>query len=259
MPKTRTKDSSRNQSSDEEEEYRPSQKTQAEKTYASISASELEMKINDLVMYFLIMDQKKQPIKRENINKIILKDQSKAFAIFMKKAEEKLNTIFGINVVEVDSKSKSYILVNKYEIDPGTNAHLVWEPEDNAKIGLVLIILATIFMNGNLLKDSELYYFLSKLGIDIEGNHPVFGDVKKLITQEFVRCQYLEVIKTTSIDPPTLEFAWGQRAKQETTKKNVLDFVCEIYGISDPKIWTSQYQDVLRENKALSGASTSNE
>ena len=56
----------------------------------------------------------------------------------------------------------------------------------------------------------------------------MFEDVKKLITQEFVRQGYLEYIRDTKTDPPTYEFKWGARAKAETSKKNVLQFVCQV-------------------------------
>ena len=59
-------------------------------------------------------------------------------------------------------------------------------------------------------------------------NHEVFGDVKKLLTQEFSRQGYLEVTKQPSMEPPVTEFRWGQRAKNETSKRKVLEFVSKV-------------------------------
>lgn len=59
-------------------------------------------------------------------------------------------------------------------------------------------------------------------------NHAVFGDVKKLITQEFVRMGYLEYVRDPKSDPPVYEFKWGPRAKLEISKRNALDFVCQV-------------------------------
>ena len=59
-------------------------------------------------------------------------------------------------------------------------------------------------------------------------NHAVFGDVKKLITTEFVRMGYLEYILDHKADPPVYEFKWGLRAKQEISKRNAFQFVCQV-------------------------------
>ena len=59
--------------------------------------------------------------------------------------------------------------------------------------------------------------------------HEVFGDIKKLLTQEFVRQGYLEMTRQPNMDPPVTEFGWGQRAKLETSKRRVLEFVSKVY------------------------------
>ncbi|ESO89986.1 hypothetical protein LOTGIDRAFT_56299, partial [Lottia gigantea] len=186
------------------------------------------LQVNDLVQYLLIMDQKKYPIKKLDINKIVLKDTSKAFPLVMKRASEKLSEVFGIDVVELQDKHKgSYILVSKYENDV-EKPHILWPEEDNCHTGLLVIILSLIFMNNNVMQDSELWHTLKKLGIDPEVHHETFGDVKKLVTQEFVRQAYLEYIKQPQTDPLVYDFKWGQRAKAETSKNNILHFVSEV-------------------------------
>ncbi|KAK2185794.1 hypothetical protein NP493_222g02010 [Ridgeia piscesae] len=225
--------------------------TQAERYVASLPKEEGQPKVCDLVQYLLIMDQKKIPIKKLDINKYVLKEHSRAFNMFFRRAKTTLKEVFGINLIELDAKQKSYILVNILENDDD-RAHLVWPPEDNAKMGLLMVILTTIFMKGNIMQDSLLYHMLKKLGIDTEQNHPVFGDLKRLITQEFVRMGYLEYVRDPKSDPPVYDFKWGPRAKLEISKRNALDFVCQIYEV-DPEIWTSQWQDVKREEELTNG------
>ena len=58
--------------------------------------------------------------------------------------------------------------------------------------------------------------------------HAVFGDIKKLLTKEFVHQRYLEYTLQPATEPPIHEFRWGQRAFAETTKRNVLDFVSQV-------------------------------
>ena len=55
-----------------------------------------------------------------------------------------------------------------------------------------------------------------------------FGDIKKLLTQEFVRQCYLEVTRQPNTEPPVSEFRWGQRAFLETSKENILNFVSQV-------------------------------
>jgi len=100
---------------------------------------------------------------------------------------------------------------------------------------------------------------LKTVGINVEKVHPEFGDVKKLLTKEFVQKKYLEVsVISIGNDQTALEFRWGQRAKEETTKKEVLDFVCTIYGSRnsegnwvnmEERKWTSQMQDAERDER----------
>lgn len=225
--------------------------TQAERYVASLPKEEVNQKVCDLVQYLLIMDQKKIPIKKLDINKYILKEHSRAFNKFFSKAKTTLKEVFGIHLMELDAKQKSYILVNMFENEVDKE-HLVWPPEDNAKMGLLMVVLSTIFMKGNVMPDNLLYHMLKKLGIDTEQNHAVFGDVKKLITQEFVRMGYLEYVRDPKSDPPVYEFKWGPRAKLEISKRNALDFVCQIYDV-ELDIWTSQLQDVLRDEELTNG------
>jgi hypothetical protein len=58
--------------------------------------------------------------------------------------------------------------------------------------------------------------------------HEVFGDTKKLLTQEFVRQGYLEYTRQPNSDPPMYDFRWGQRAKVEISKRSCLNFVSQV-------------------------------
>lgn len=155
--------------------------------------------------------------------------------------------MFGFELVELEDKQKgSFILVNKLET-VSENPHLEWTEEEDSKMGLVMVVLSLIFMSGNVMQDTQLYNSLKKLGINPDITHEVFGDIKKLLTQELVRQGYLDMTRQPNMDPPVTEFRWGQRAKLETSKRKVLDFVSKIYGI-EPQQWTSQWQDIQRSD-----------
>lgn len=217
--------------------------SQSAKAAANMDRGEKERKVNELVKFLLVMDQKKLPIKKQDINKHVLKEHSKAFLDIKNAAAARLEKVFGIELVEMEDKFKgSFILVNKIETDT-EQSHLEWGEDDDSKMGLIMVVLSLIFMSGNVLQDSQLYNSLKKLGINPDITHEVFGDIKKLLTQEFVRQGYLEMTRQPNMDPPVTEFGWGQRAKLETSKRRVLEFVSKVYGIESQQ-WTTQWQDV---------------
>ena len=66
--------------------------------------------------------------------------------------------------------------------------------------------------------------------------HETFGDVKKLVMQEFVKQAYLELTKLPNNEQPVFEVRWGQRAKLETSKLQILKFVSLVTMFSSPLI-----------------------
>lgn len=222
-----------------------SQLSQSQKAINNIDRGEQERLINETVKFLLVMDQKKMPIKKTDINKHVLKEHSKAFPAIIAEASKRLGNVFGIEVKELEEKLKgSYLLVNKLDTD-ADDTHLAWGEDDDSKRGLLMIVLSLIFMSGNVMNDDQLWNGLKKFGVDPDMPHEVFGDVKKLVTQEWVKQCYIEITRMPNTDPPLSEVKWGQRAHLETSKRNVLGFVSKIYEIEELSQWTSQWQDVL--------------
>ncbi|XP_028568971.2 non-structural maintenance of chromosomes element 3 homolog isoform X3 [Podarcis muralis] len=154
--------------------------------------------------------------------------------------------VFGLELVELDSRNPTYILTNRL---PPLEQSL--EDDDIiCKMGLLLAILSLIFMKGNVAKESAVWELLKRLRIDsLRGRCKAFGDVKKLVTEEFVKQKYLEYTRLPHTDPPEFEFRWGPRAVRETSKKEVLQFVAKIQK-RDPKSWMSHYQEAEIEANA---------
>lgn len=212
---------------------------------------EKEKKVNELVQYMLIMDQKKIPIKKKDINRVILKGQNKAFSGVMEEAASKLLEVYGFKVIELQDKLKdSYILVNDLELNESQHRLINVCEKDKAEMGLVFVILAIIFMNQNVIHEDELWHALKKLGIFEDDLHSTFGNVKNLIMKEFVRKGYLRTELNTSTDPATNDIFWGQRAQHEISKKQVLSMVCDITE-TQPNDWTFQMQQVNQEEQGL--------
>jgi len=211
-----------------------------------LNRNEIERKANEVVHLMLVWEQKKIPIKRQDINKLVMKDYRSLFNEVLPIADKKLQKVFGLKIEEIgEGSKKAYMLKNIIEMPQTDNPLLkVWQ--NDAKMGLLTCILTLIYMSGNVLSDSALWNALKRLhNIEKDKMHRKFGDVKKLITNEFVRQMYLEQTKVPNSDPPQFEYRWGQRANVETSKRKILEFVTQLYGKSDIGVWKSQFQDML--------------
>ncbi|XP_063150201.1 non-structural maintenance of chromosomes element 3 homolog [Candoia aspera] len=234
---------------DEEFTLGPTQTlSQAQRSLEQHSPCQVEQKVNELVQFLLIKDQKKIPIKRTDILKYIIKDYKDLFPEILRRANQTLQQVFGLELVEIDPKYHTYILISKFT---PLEEDIMNDDENTPKMGLLIVILSLIFMKGNVIKESAVWEVLRRLRIDCSGGkHEVFGDVKKLVTEEFVRQKYLEYRCLPHTDPPESEFRWGPRAFKETSKKQILQFVAKIQN-QNPKSWMSQYNEAEAEANAV--------
>ncbi|XP_012859357.1 non-structural maintenance of chromosomes element 3 homolog [Echinops telfairi] len=211
------------------------------------SQKQLELKVAELVQFLLIKDQKKIPIKRTDILKHVLGDYKDAYQDLLKRAAERLEYVFGYKLVELEPKSNTYILINTLE--PVEEDAEVRGDQDTPTTGLLMIVLGLIFMKGNTIKETEVWDFLRRLGVLPTKKHFVFGDTKKLITEDFVRQRYLEYRRIPHTDPVDYELQWGPRTHLETSKMKVLKFVAKVHN-QDPKDWPAQYCEALSDEAA---------
>ena len=211
-----------------------------------LNRNEIDRKANDVVHLMLVWEQKKIPIKRQDINKFVMKDYRSSFNEVLHIADKKLQKVFGLKIEEIgESSKKAYILKNIADHPSHENPLLkLWQ--NDPKMGLITVILTLIFMSGNVISEGALWSSLKRMNnIEKDKIHPKFGDVKKLITHELVRQMYLEQTKVPNCDPPQFEYRWGQRAFHETSKRQLLEFVTMLYGKSEIGVWKSQYQDMV--------------
>ncbi|NWI49309.1 NSE3 protein, partial [Calyptomena viridis] len=198
----------------------------------------------ELVQFVLVKDQKKIPIRRADMLKNVIREYRGAYTEIVNRAGRTLQEVFGLQLVELDPKRHSYILVSKLPCAEGNHPCRAKEKE---KMGLLTVILSFIFMKGNSVKDSALWEFLRRLRVHpgLKGSLPgLGGDVQKLVTEEFVRQKYLEITPIPLIDPPQFTYKWGARATKETSKRDILNFVAKVQG-KRPKFWTSQYNEAM--------------
>ncbi|XP_042195536.1 non-structural maintenance of chromosomes element 3 homolog [Callorhinchus milii] len=211
-------------------------------------AAVVDRKVSEVVQYVLIMEQRKVPVKRKDITKNVLKEYRSIYSEIIRRTARTFRQVFGMELVEIDTKNHAYILVNRLPRREGDRMN--WGPA-TPKTGLLLVILSIIFMKGNAVKDSLLWHALKRLRVDPAERHDDFGDVKKLVTEEFVRQRYLEYCRVAHTDPVEYEFRWGARAFRETSKMKVLEFVAKMHDNQDPKTWNTQYKEAQQEAASL--------
>ncbi|KAG8447626.1 hypothetical protein GDO86_014944 [Hymenochirus boettgeri] len=211
--------------------------SQVQRNLQNHSLEQVNLKVGEVVQYLLIKDQKKLPIKRADIVKNVVKEYKDVYPEILSRAKNALQQVFGFQLEEIDKNI--YILTNKLQRLQGDDVRV----DDNTpKLGLLIVILSLIFMKGNNAKESAIWETLRRLRIEQGEKHSDFGDVKKLITDEFVKQKYLEYNKILHTDPVEYEFRWGPRAFKETSKMKILEFVSKIQQ-KDPKSWSTQYKD----------------
>ncbi|XP_007956637.1 melanoma-associated antigen D2 [Orycteropus afer afer] len=213
----------------------------------------LQGRANDLVKYLLVKDQTKIPIRRSDMLKDIIKEYTDVYPEIIERAGYSLEKVFGIQLKEIDKNDHLYILLSTLE---PTDAGILGTTKDSPKLGLLMVLLSIIFMNGNRSSEAVIWEVLRKLGLRPGVHHSLFGDVKKLITDEFVKQKYLDYARVPNSNPPEYEFFWGLRSYYETSKMKVLKFACKVQK-KDPKEWAAQYQEAMEADlKAAAEAAT---
>ncbi|XP_012682896.1 necdin-like 2 [Clupea harengus] len=213
--------------------------TQVQRARESFTPVQIDRKVAEVVQFVLIKDQRKVPIRRADIAKHVIKEYKAMYQDIMKRVCRTFEQVFGLKLVEIDSKSHVYILTNKLESLPEEPVSMV---PTSPKYGLLFTILSVIFMKGGVVKEALVWNFMKKLRVDPGERHDLFGDVKKLVTDEFVRQKYLEIARIPHTDPVEFEFRWGVRAEKEVSKKKLLEIVGELFD-QDPHSWTQQYRE----------------
>ncbi|CAL8326256.1 unnamed protein product [Merluccius merluccius] len=220
--------------------------SQVQKGLEKLLPAQLNEKTTELVQYFLIKDQKKLPVRRADIVKNVLKEYKNVYPKILERAAQTFEQVFGFEVVEMDTKNPVYILINKLEPAEGAPTRI---SSSNPKTGLLFVILSVVYMKGGVVREALVWNTLKKMQVDPGEKHQEFGDVKKLVTEEFVRQRYLEYTKIPHTEPIENEFRWGQRAEVEVSKLKILEFLGQLHD-QDPQRWIRQYKEATKPTSA---------
>ncbi|XP_013009196.3 melanoma-associated antigen E1 [Cavia porcellus] len=210
----------------------------------------MERNVAELLQFLLVKDQSKYPIRESEMRLHIVKEYRNQFPEILRRAAAHLECIFRFELRELDPEEHTYILLNKLGPVPFEGLE---DTPNGPKMGLLMMILGEIFLNGNQAKEAEIWEMLWRMGIQRERRLSIFGNPKRLLSVEFVWQRYLDYRPITDCTPVEYEFFWGPRSHLETTKMKILKFMAKIYN-KDPMDWPEQYNEALEEDAIRAAA-----
>ncbi|XP_034341812.1 melanoma-associated antigen B3-like [Arvicanthis niloticus] len=204
-----------------------------------------------VVSYMMHMCEMRRPILKANVMKIITQTHRKHFLEILRRVSFSLEVTLGVEVKEVEEAGKpSYVLVSKMNIP---NNGIVTKGRGLPKTGLLMNLLGVIFLKGNRATEKTIWEFLNKMKIYDGKKHFIFGEPRKLITQDFVKLKYLEYQQVPNSRPASYEFLWGPRSYAETSKMKILEFLAKI-NHTVPSAFQSRYDEALKDEEERAAA-----
>ena len=204
-----------------------------------------------LVEYMLLKYKMQQPMRRGEMLKVINKRFKEHFPEILKKASYRLDVVFGLELKEILPHGQAYELVSKLDFeDDGSRINELGVPTR----GILIALLSVIYLNNYCAAEEDVWYFLNALGVDDGMMHVFLGDVRRVITEQLVREEYIEYRQVPNSDPPSYQFLWGPRAYAETCQIKVMDFLAKI-SEALPGVCLSPYeQDLIKEEEEAQAA-----
>ncbi|KAM4818382.1 putative MAGE domain-containing protein MAGEA13P isoform 1-T2 [Thomomys bottae] len=204
----------------------------------------LGKKVTELVQYLSVKYTTKDLVTEEEIMKNVIKDLKDYYPMIFRNACECMEVVFGIEVKEIDPISHAYVLIRMLDLTYD-GRH---DDEGLPKTGLLILILGLVFMEGNRASEEKVWEALRMIGVYAEKKDFIYGDPKKLITEDFVQEKYLEYELVPNSNPARYQFKWGPRAYAETSKMKVLQFFSKVSG-SSPTAFVSLYKEALKDEE----------
>lgn len=209
--------------------------------------AQLVQKAHELMWYVLVKDQKKMIIWFPDMVKDVIGSYKKWCRSILRRTSLILARVFGLHLRLTSLHTMEFALVKALEPEELDRVAL---SNRMPMTGLLLMILSLIYVKGRGARESAVWNVLRILGLRPWKKHSTFGDVRKLITEEFVQQNYLKYQRVPYVEPPEYEFFWGSRASREITKLQIMEFLARVFK-KDPQAWPSRYREALEEARAL--------
>ncbi|KAB0393219.1 hypothetical protein E2I00_012817, partial [Balaenoptera physalus] len=149
----------------------------------------LDKQVAMLVDFLLFKYQMKEPITKADMLKVVIKECEVHFPEILLRASERMEMIFGLDLMEVDHTNHHYGLFIKLGLTYDGMLHV---ERGVPKTGLLILILSVIFMKGNRATEDEVWEVLNVTGLYSGRKHFIFREPRELITKEFKFCPFLK-------------------------------------------------------------------
>ncbi|CAK6450580.1 unnamed protein product [Pipistrellus nathusii] len=222
----------------------------AHATQAAISAlrarkDPLSREVSKVVQFLLQKLKRKEPITQNALMKFVNRKYKKHFSEVLRRASERMELVFGLELKEVNPNKHSYGFFNKLGLPIEGDLS---SDEVLPKTPIVMVILGVIFMNGNITTEEEVWKFLSVFGVHPGRKHVIYGEPRQFLTKYLVEEKYLECRQVPESNPPRFVLLWGQRAHTDISKMKVLEVLARIFN-KIPTAFPILYEEALRDDE----------
>ncbi|XP_036031751.1 melanoma-associated antigen B3-like, partial [Onychomys torridus] len=163
-------------------------------------------KVVVLLQHLLHNFNLKKLTTKEDMLKLITKKYEDDFPEIFRKASQKLEDAFEVEVREVNSSEPSYNLISKLKLP---NNGRIRAGRGFPKTAFVMCVLGIILIRDNCASEEDVWKILKKQQIYPGKKHRIFGEPRKLMTHYLVKLKFLEYRQVAGSDPPRYEFLWG--------------------------------------------------
>ncbi|XP_004686026.1 PREDICTED: melanoma-associated antigen 10-like [Condylura cristata] len=193
----------------QEEDFGLQQADSQEAAEARPIQAALQEKLADLVWFLLLKYSTKERTSRAEMLREVLGNDREHFPTVFSQACECMQLVFGIDVTEEDPDGHSCVLATTLGLTfDGLLSPEVLMP----KMGLLVFVLGVVLLEENCASEENIWQVLGGMGVYAGMEHFIFGEPRELLTDVWVREQYLEYRQVAGSDPPRYEFLWGPRA-----------------------------------------------
>lgn len=209
--------------------------------------AQVVQKAHELMWYVLVKDQKRMVLWFPDMVKEVMGSYKKWCRSILRRTSVILARVFGLHLRLTNLHTMEFALVKALSPEELDRVAL---NNRMPMTGLLLMILSLIYVKGRGAREGAVWNVLRILGLRPWKKHSTFGDVRKIITEEFVQQNYLKYQRVPHVEPPEYEFFWGSRANREITKMQIMEFLARVFK-KDPQAWPSRYREALEQARAL--------
>ncbi|XP_004713436.1 melanoma-associated antigen 10 [Echinops telfairi] len=218
----------------------------------SLFTPSIEGKVAEMMEFLLTKYQTKEPTVKIDMHRIV-EGYEACFPIIFQRACECIELVFGLTVKEDDHLDNGYVFCSTLGL---TCEGILKNDHGVPKGGLLMVVLSTIFREGNCATEERVWKVLSRIGVYPGIEHAIYGEPRKFLTQELVQAKYLEYRRVPNCHPALYEFLWGPRAHEETSKMKFIEFWAQVND-TIPSAFPDYYEEALKEERAKAMASSS--